>query len=430
MKRKTCLYDKAFAKYCPTFFRFSMTKHGLATSRVLPLSLAKRRRRSRHKILRLFHGYIRLYRRYPVRSVVVLVFVWSLATTLIQLLIMQWKKPNVPSWYPGSSVETARKKSGIPDPPDSRGRLTLVYTYGGFGVHPIEQDIKHHPQVTWIEHRLSEDSKYSMQDTLHHIRNCTQTGLDLIARSLSLSSWLTWKGSCALSRFSSGNSAGTGKIDSNQASAEDKCFSYLKNLCLGSYIVIKAAAQGVTLQDLLNSVLEQRRTGRDPEPPPALRLLHLVPAENSLPRSLLSYWGKIQQAISPTSSPAPSPALTAVNRKADLCSHLDSDINFLERNQSTWESLDSSSTIEYMILNAEQYKSDPQWYVRELLNFLDLYPSDYHLQLMHNTPQKAWNILFTEKQSTGFGIPRPRTPQQVNLDGLQALRALQHVSRC
>ena len=212
---------------------------------------------------------------------------------------------------------------------------------------------------------------------------CTTSGTapkDAIANSLPLSSWLKWKKDCAFS-----------------AKTESECFFYLRNLCLGSYLVIKTTSQ-VTLQYILGNL-----------DIPGLHILHLVPMESSLPESLVSYWGKLHKLI--------SLPFREINAKVDFCSHIKADINYVESNLSF--SLDDK----YMLLNVEDYKSNPRWYMMELLNFLDLYPSDYHLQQIHNAPAY-------QPEATKVSSVPVRTLLQVNLDGLQALKALKDLSNC
>ena len=168
-------------------------------------------------------------------------------------------------------------------------------------------------------------------------------------------------------------------------------------MCQGSYLVIKATSQ-VTLQYILSNL-----------DLPGLHILHLVPTESSLQESLVSYWGKLHKLI--------SLPFREINAKVDFCSHIKADINYVESNLSL--SLDDK----YMLLNVEDYKSNPRWYMMELLNFLDLYASDYHLQQIHNTPT------YQQETSKASSVP-VRTLLQVNLGGLQALKTLKGSSNC
>ena len=328
----------------------------------------------RSRLVRTIQRYSNLCRKYPIRSILLIVFSWSLITTIIQMILIVWKQPS-------KSYYTFPDYAILPRKIDAHfvtyKRITLLYTYHDFNTHPVERDIKQHPKVIWIEPTLFD---LHQMNTLQDFRNCTKRGLDAIANSLTLSSWLKWKKECAF---------GT--------KTESECFSYLKNVCLGSYLVIKATSQ-VTLQYILGNL-----------DTPGLHILHLVPMESSLPESLVSHWGKLHKLI--------SLPFREINAKVDFCSHIKADINYVESNLSL--SLDDK----YMLLNVEDYKSNPRWYMMELLNFLDLYPSDYHLQRIHNAP------IYQQEATKVSSVP-VRTLLQVNLDGLQALKALKDLSNC
>ena len=336
----------------------------------------------RTRLVRVVQRCAILCRKHPVRSILLLVFSWSLVTTLIQVILIVWNKPSKSYFY-------SSEFSILPRKLDAQfvtyKRITLLYTYHDFNAHPVETDIKQHPKVIWIEQELFEPDNQSSEDSHHRnalydLRNCTNRGLDTIANSLSLTSWLKWKKHCAFN-----------------TKTENGCYSYLKNMCQGSYLVIKATSQ-VTLQYILRNL-----------DLPGLHILHLVPTESSLPESLFSYWGKLHKLI--------SLPFREINAKVDFCSHIKADINYVESNLSL--SLDDK----YMLLNVEDYKSNPRWYMMELLNFLDLYPSDYHLQQIHNTPT------YQQETSKASSVP-VRTLLQVNLGGLQALKTLKGSSNC